>query len=251
MSDALTNKDSPTKMDGQSKKSHWCEFTKTWPYPEICITCGGVAPELYDSDTSSDGDTNETTTDNPVITDTAKNEKVYAAVRSKPFPVITDTAKSEKVYAAVRSEPFVIKTVKKRKGVPPKKPKVSTAGRSKPFVVKAANKRKVVPSKKPKKATMTDAEMEEFYKKLFKDYPLFLPPSPPFSDGQINEFLCRHCGRHQDLDDEAWDACPYAIFHGLVKDESDHLGDQSSVSSNSPNPEPKKSEEKSNRKENE
>ena len=203
MSDTLTNKDSPTKMVGQSKKSHWCEFTKTWPYPEICITCGGEAPELYDSDTSSSGDTNETTTDNPVITDTAKSEKVYAAVRSKPF------------------------------------------------VVKAVKKRKVVPSKKPKTAIKMAMEMDEFYKKLFKDYPLFLPASPPFSDGQINEFLCRHCGRHKDLDDEAWNACPYAIFHGLVKDESDHLGDQSSISSSSPNPEPKKSEEKSNRKENE
>ena len=203
MSDTLANKDSPTKMVGQSKTSHWCEFTKTWPYPEICITCGGEAPELYDSDTCSSGDANETRTDNPVITDTAKSEKVYAAVRSKPF------------------------------------------------VVKAAKKRKVVPSKKPKKAIKMAMEMDEFYKKLFKDYPLFLPASPPFSDGQINEFLCQHCGRHKELDDEAWNACPYAIFHGLIKDESDQLGDQLSVSSSSPNPEPKKSEEKSNKKEDE
>ena len=203
MSDTLANKDSPTKMVGQSKTSHWCEFTKTWPYPEICITCGGEAPELYDSDTCSSGDANETRTDNPVITDTAKSEKVYAAVRSKPF------------------------------------------------VVKAAKKRKVVPSKKPKKAIKMAMEMDEFYKKLFEDYPLFLPASPPFSDGQINEFLCQHCGRHKELDDEAWNACPYAIFHGLIKDESDQLGDQLSVSSSSPNPEPKKSEEKSNKKEDE
>ena len=203
MSDTLANKDSPTKMVGQSKTSHWCEFTKTWPYPEICITCGGEAPELYDSDTCSSGDANETRTDDPVIADTAKSEKVYAAVRSKPF------------------------------------------------VVKAAKKRKVVRSKKPKKATKKAVEIDEFYKKLFKDYPLFLPASPPFSDGQINEFLCRHCGRHKELDDEAWNACPYAIFHGLMKDESDHLGDQSSISSSSPNPEPKKSEEKSNKKEDE
>ena len=203
MSDTLANKDSPTKMVGQSKTSHWCEFTKTWPYPEICITCGEEAPELYDSDTCSSGDADETRTDDLVIADTSKSEKVYAAVRSKPFVVI------------------------------------------------AVKKRKVVPSKKPKKAIKMAMEMDEFYKKLFKDYPLFLPASPPFSDGQINEFLCRHCGRHKDLDDEAWNACPYAIFHGLVKDGSDHLGDQSSISSSSPNPEPKKSEEKSNRKENE
>ena len=230
MSDTLANKDSPTKMVGQSMTSQWCEFTKTWPYPEICITCGGEAPELYNSNTCTSGDANETRTDNPVITDTAKSEKIYAAVRSKPF---------------------VVKAVKKRKVVPPKKPKVYTAVRSKPFVVKAAKKRKVVPSKKPIKAIKMAMEMDEFYKKLFKDYPLFLPASPPFSDGQINEFLCRHCGRHKDLDDEAWNACPYAIFHGLVKDESDHLGDQSSISSSSPNPEPKKSEEKSNKKEDE
>ena len=203
MSDTPPSTDDPTKMVAESKTSHWCEFTKTWPYPQICIKCGEEAPELYDSDTCSSGDADETRTDDPVIADTSKSEKVYAAVRSTPF------------------------------------------------VVKAAKKRKVVRSKKPKKATKKAVEIDEFYKKLFKDYPLFLPPSPPFSDGQINEFLCRHCGRHKDLDDEAWNACPYAIFHGLVKDESDHLGDQSSVSSNSPNPEPKKSEEKSNRKENE
>ena len=203
MSDTLANKDSPTKMVGQSKTSHWCEFTKTWPYPEICITCGGEAPELYDSDTCSSGDANETRTDDPVIADTSKNEKVYAAVRSTPF------------------------------------------------VVKAAKKRKVVRSKKPKKATKKAVEIDEFYKKLFKDYPLFLPASPPFSDGQINEFLCQHCGRHRELDNETWNACPYAIFHGLMKDESDQPGDQSSIFSSSPNPKPKKSEEKSNKKEDE
>ena len=189
--------------DAPASTSHWCEFTKTWPYKEVCITCGEEAPELYDSDTCSSGDADETRTDDPVIADTSKSEKVYAAVRSKPF------------------------------------------------VVKAAKKRKVVPSKKPKKAIKKDMEMDEFYKKLFEDYPLFLPASPPFSDGQINEFLCRHCGRHKELDDEAWNACPYAIFHGLIKDESDQLGDQLSVSSSSPNPEPKKSEEKSNKKEDE
>ena len=203
MSDTLANKNSPTKTVGLSKTSHWCEFTKTWPYPEICITCGEEAPELYDSDTYSSEDADETRTDDPVIADTSKSEKVYAAVRSKPF------------------------------------------------VVKAAKKRKVVQSKKPKKATKKAVEIDEFYKKLFKDYPLFLPASPPFSDGQINEFLCRHCGRHRDLDDETWNACPYAIFHGLMKDESDHPGDRSPVFSSSPNPEPKKSEEESNKKEDE
>ena len=189
--------------DAPASTSHWCEFTKTWPYKEVCITCGEEAPELYDSDTCSSGDADETTTNDPVIADTSKIEKVYAAIRSTPF------------------------------------------------IEKASKKEKVVRSKKPKKATKKAVEIDEFYKKLFKDYPLFLPASPPFSDGQINEFLCRHCGRHKDLDDEAWNACPYAIFHGLVKDESDHLGDQSSISSSSPNPEPKKSEEKSNRKEDE
>ena len=248
MSDTLTNEDSPTKMVGKPKTSHWCEFTKTWPYPEICITCGGVAPELYDSDTGSSGDENETRSDDPVIADTAKGDEK----ETRPDdPVIADTAKSEKVYAAVRSKPFVVKAAKKRKVVPSKKPKVYAAVRSKPFVVKASKKRKVGPSKKPKKAIKKDMEMDEFYKKLFEDYPLFLPASPPFSDGQINEFLCRHCGRHKELDDEAWNACPYAIFHGLIKDESDQLGDQLSVSSSSPNPEPKKSEEKSNKKEDE
>ena len=207
--------------DTSENTTHWCEFTKTWPYPEICITCGGVAPELYDSDTCSSGDENETRSDDPVIADTAKGDE--KEIRPDD-PVITNIAKSEKVYAAVRS---------------------------KPFVVEAAKKRKVVPSKNPKKAIKMAMEMDEFYKKLFKDYPLFLPASPPFSDGQINEFLCRHCGRHKDLDDEAWNACPYAIFHGLIKDESDQLGDQLSVSSSSPNPEPKKSEEKSNKKEDE
>ena len=223
MSDTLAIKDSPTKMVGKPKTSHWCEFTKTWPYPEICITCGGEAPELYDSDTCSSGDANETRTDNPVITDTAKSEKIDAAVRSKPF---------------------CRKSRQKEEGC-------STQEAEGLHSVKAAKKRKVVPSKKPKKAIKMAMEMDEFYKKLFKDYPLFLPASPPFSDGQINEFLCQHCGRHKELDDEAWNACPYAIFHGLIKDESDQLGDQLSVSSSSPNPEPKKSEEKSNKKEDE
>ena len=42
------NSDGITKMVTQSKTSHWCEFTKTWPYPEICITCGEEAPVLYE-----------------------------------------------------------------------------------------------------------------------------------------------------------------------------------------------------------
>ena len=203
MSDTPANKDGLTKMVTQSKTSHWCEFTKTWPYPEICITCGEEAPVLYDSDTCSSGDTDETRTEDPVIADTSKSEKVYAAVRSTPF------------------------------------------------VVKAAKKKKVVRSKKPKKATKKAVEINEFYRKLFKDFPLFLPASPPFSDGQINEFLCKHCGRHRELDNETWNACPYAIFHGLMKDESDQPGDQSSVFSSSPNPKPKNFEEKSNKKEDE
>ena len=89
-------------------------------------------------------------------------------------------------------------------------------------------------------------EINEFHKMLFKDFPLFLPTSPPFSDGQINEFLCEHCGRHRELDEESWNACPYAIFHGLIKDESDQPGDQTSVFSSNPNPKPEKSEETSN-----
>jgi hypothetical protein len=34
------------------------------------------------------------------------------------------------------------------------------------------------------------------------------------SDGQIDEFQCRHCGIHKEVDDEIWYACPYAVFHG-------------------------------------
>ena len=183
MSDTLAKKDGPTEMVVQSKTSHWCEFTKTWPYQEICITCGDEAPVLYDSDTCSSGDTDETRTEDPVIAGTSKSEKVYAGVRSTPF------------------------------------------------VVKASKKKKVVRPKKPKKATKKAVKINKFYKKLFEDYPLFLPaspPSPPFSDGQINEFLCGHCGSHREHDDETWHACPYAIFHGLIKSGSGQLGDQSS-----------------------
>ena len=166
--------------DAPASTSHWCEFTKTWPYKEVCITCGEEAPELYDSDTCSSGDADETTTNDPVIADTSKIKKVYAAIRSTPF------------------------------------------------IEKASKKEKVVRSKKPKKATKKAVKINKFYKKLFEDYPLFLPASPPFSDGQINEFLCRHCGRHRELDNETWNACPYAIFHGLIKSGSGQLGDQSS-----------------------
>ena len=203
MSDTPANKDGLTKMVIQSKTSHWCEFTKTWPYPEICITCGEEAPVLYDSDTCSSGDTVETRTEDPVIADTSKSEKVYAAVRSTPF------------------------------------------------VVKASKKKKVVRPEKPKKATKKTVTINDFHRMLFKDFPLFLPASPPFSDGQIDEFQCQHCGIHKELDDETWYACPYAIFHGLMKDESDQQGDQSLVFSSSPNPKPKKFEEKSNKKEDE
>ena len=184
--------------DAPASTSHWCEFTKTWPYKEVCITCGEEAPELYDSDTCSSGDEDETTTNDPVIADTSKIKKVYAAIRSTPF--IEKASKKEKV---VRS----------------KKPK------------KVTKKVKVVRSKKPKKATKKAVKINKFYKKLFEDYPLFLPaspPSPPFSDGQINEFLCGHCGSHREHDDETWHACPYAIFHGLIKSGSRQLGDQSS-----------------------
>jgi hypothetical protein len=37
------------------------------------------------------------------------------------------------------------------------------------------------------------------------------------SDGQIDEFQCRHCGIHKEVDDEIWYACPYAVFHGFSK----------------------------------
>ena len=72
-------------------------------------------------------------------------------------------------------------------------------------------------------------EINDFHKMLFEDFPLFLPTSPPFSDGQIDEFQCQHCGIHKELDDETWYACPYAIFHGSIKSGSCQLGDQSSV----------------------
>ena len=179
--------DAPATTDGlatvvtQSKTSHWCEFTKTWPYPEICITCGGEAPVLYDSDTCSSGEADETRTDDPFIGKVSKDENVYAAVKSTPF------------------------------------------------IGKASKKEKVVKSKKPKKATKKAAEINDFHKMLFKDFPLFLPTSPQFSDGQIDEFQCQHCGIHKELDDETWYACPYAIFHGSIKSGSRQLGDQSSV----------------------
>ena len=88
MSNTPVNTDGLTKMVTQSKTSHWCEFTKTWPYPEICITCGEEAPVLYDSDTSSSGD-------DPFIGKASKEEKVYAAVKSTPF--IGKASKEEKV----------------------------------------------------------------------------------------------------------------------------------------------------------
>ena len=187
MSDIPANTNGPTEIVTQSKTSHWCEFTKTWPDPEICITCGEEAPVLYDSDTCSSGDADETRTDDPVI------EKV---------------SKDEKIYAAVRSTPFIGKVSKKVKVVKSKKPEK---------VGEASKKKKVVKSKKPKKATKKDVEINDFHKMLFKDFPLFLPTSPTFSDGQIDEFQCQHCGIHKELDDETWYACPYAIFHGLIK----------------------------------
>ena len=181
MSDAPANTNELTKMVTQSKTSHWCEFTKTWPCPEICITCGEEAPVLYDSDTCSSGDADETRNNDPFIGKASKDENVYAAVKSTPF------------------------------------------------IEKASKEEKVVKSKKPKKTTKKAVEINDFHKMLFKDFPLFLPTSPPFSDGQIDEFQCQHCGIHKELDDETWYACPYAIFHGLIKSGSDQLGDQSSV----------------------
>ena len=152
--------------DTTENTTHWCEFTKTWPDPEICITCGEEAPVLYDSDTSSSGDADKAKSDDPVVEKASKEEKVYAAVRSTPFMV------SKKV--------------------------------------------KVGKSKKPKKGPKKTVKINGFYKKLFEDYPLFLPTSPPFSDGQIDEFQCQECGVHKDLDDETWNECPYAIFHGII-----------------------------------
>ena len=203
MSDTPANTNDLTKMVTQSKTSHWCEFTKTWPYPEICITCGEEAPVLYDSDKSSVGDSDETRPDNPFIEKASKKEKIYAAVRSTPF------------------------------------------------IVKASKEGKIAKSKKPNKASKKAVEVNDFHRMLFKDFPLFLPASPPFSDGQIDEFQCQHCGIHKDLDDETWYACPYAIFHGLMKSGGDQRGNQSPVFSSSPNPKPKKFKEKPSKKETE
>ena len=206
--------DTPANTVEQSKTSHWCKFTKTWPYPETCITCGEEAPVLYDSDTSSSGDD----------------------------PFIGKASKVEKVYAAVRSTPFIVKASKEEKVVKPKKPKK---------IAKVSKERKVVKSKKPKKTTKKAVEIDDFYGMLFKTFPLSLPASPPFSDGQIDEFQCQHCGIHKELDDETWYACPYAIFHGLMKSGGDQRGNQSPVFSSSPNPKPKKFKEKPNKKETE
>ena len=174
MSDTSANKDASTEIVTQSKTSHWCEFSDTWPGPEICKTCGEEAPVLYDSDTifsdtSSSGDEEEPKTDDPVIGETSNYKKVYAAVRSTPF------------------------------------------------IKKASKKEEVVKPKKPKKAPKKVVKENDFYNKLFEVFPLSLPASPPFSDGQIDEFQCQHCGIHKELDDETWYACPYAIFHGLIK----------------------------------
>ena len=198
MSDIPANTDGPTEIVTQSKTSHWCEFTKTWPGPEICITCGDEAPVLYDSDTIFSGTSSSEDAEEPKTDD----------------PVIGETSNYKKVYAAVRSTPFVENPSKKVKVVKSKKPKK---------VGKTSKMKKVVKSKKPKKATKKTLKINGFYKKLFKDYPLSTfvptspPPSPPFSDGQIDEFQCQHCGMHKELDDETWYACPYAIFHGLIK----------------------------------
>ena len=173
--------------DTPANTSHWCEFSDTWPGPEICKTCGGEAPVLYDSDTCSSGDADETRNNDPFIGKASKDENVYAAVKSTPF--IGKASKEEKV-------------------VKSKKPKK---------VGKASKMEKVVKSKKPKKAIKKAVEINDFHKMLFKEFPLTLPTSPPFSDGQINEFQCQHCGIHKELDDETWYACPHAIFHGLIK----------------------------------
>jgi hypothetical protein len=110
MSDAPANTDGLATVVTQSKTSHWCEFTKTWPYPEICITCGGEAPVLYDSDTifdtSSSGDADETRTDDPLKGKASKEKKV--------------------VYAAVKSTPFIVKASKKKKVVKSKSSKKAT-----------------------------------------------------------------------------------------------------------------------------
>ena len=129
--------------------------------------------------------------------------------------------------------------------------KVYAAVRSTPFIVKASKEGKIAKSKKPKKASKKTVEVNDFHRMLFKDFPLFLPDSPPFSDGQINEFQCQHCGIHKDLDDETWNACPYAIFHGLMKNGDDQRDNQSPVFSSSPNPKPKKFKEKPSKKETE
>ena len=153
---------------------------------------------LYDSDT--------------IFSDTSSSED--AEEPKTDDPVIGETSNYKKVYAAVRSTPFVENPSKKVKVVKSKKPKK---------VGKTSKMKKVVKSKKPKKATKKTLKINGFYKKLFKDYPLSTfvptspPPSPPFSDGQIDEFQCQHCGMHKELDDETWYACPYAIFHGLIK----------------------------------
>ena len=107
--------DAPATTDGlatvvtQSKTSHWCEFTKTWPYPEICITCGEEAPVLYDSDTSSSGDADETRTNDPLIGKASKEEKVYAAVKSTPF--IVKASKKKKVVKSKSSKKATKKAV--------------------------------------------------------------------------------------------------------------------------------------------
>jgi hypothetical protein len=116
----------------------------------------------------------------------------------------------------VKLTPFIGKASKDEKVV--KLPLVVYAAvKSTPFIGKASKEEKVVKPKSPKKVVKKAVETDDFHKMLFKFFPPNLHTSPPFSDGQIDEFQCRHCGIHKELDDETWYACPYAIFHGLIK----------------------------------
>ena len=173
MSDTPANTDGLTTMVTQSKTSHWCEFTKTWPYKEICITCGEEAPVLYDSDTCSSGDADETGEFDLLKIEEADIDFCEGQEKSDHL-VHAHSANLKNLHFL---NPSTFNKSSKEEKV------VYAAVKSTPFIVKASKEEKVVKSKSPKKATKkaTKKAVEINYPQLFKDYPLFLPTTDDFN----------------------------------------------------------------------
>ncbi len=132
--------------------SHQCEFfykllTKTGQYSEICMTCGSQSTMSY------------------FLQAEIFRSKMEKA--SKPKEV-GEASKPEKVGEASEMEKA---SKPKEVGEASKPKKVGEASK----MEKASKMGKVVKSKKPEKAIKKAAEVDDFHKKLFKDYPLFLP----------------------------------------------------------------------------